>query len=71
MSATACTWQRQGTLALSAALTPEHMLSSTAADPTVEVFMVVGSMVEDSMVVDFTAVATEDTADTASNTYRL
>jgi hypothetical protein len=34
----------------------------------VEVFMVVGSKEEDSMVVDFTAVATEvGTADTASN----
>jgi len=52
---------------LSAALTPEHMLSSTAADPTVEVFMAVGSMEEDPMVVDFTAVATEvGTADTGN-----
>jgi len=62
MSATACTWQRQDTLALSAALTPEHTLSSTAADSTVEVFMVVGPMEEDSMVVDLTEVGTADTA---------
>jgi hypothetical protein len=62
MSATACTWRRQGTSALSAALTPEHTLSSTAADSTVEVFIAEGSMEEDSMVADFTEVGTADTA---------
>jgi hypothetical protein len=44
------------------------MLSSTVADSTLEVFMEEVFMEEVSMVVDFTAVATEvGTADTASN----